>query len=266
MALRDELTATPRERIWLSIGVPYLSGVSRRLHWTILGLALALGVGIGAADLDRELLEHRPGRGHADARDHEPGARPGRSPQRRGSRFHPDRPVRQARLVALAARQGRGPLVQRPEVHHHLPAHDDRPAPRKEAPRAGELARRANRGRRQPGGDAGQVGAGVFARPRDAAQVALPDRLAAGAETRLARVRHRCGRHGRLRRPHPGDLRDRPERPGVPALPDRDGVLERRPTRVRDRAEHRGGCCPADRTSKARPRLPSRFSTARATA
>src|SRR4051812_22366465 len=49
VALRDELTATARERIWPSIAVPYLSGVSRPLHWTILGLSLAVGVGIGAA-------------------------------------------------------------------------------------------------------------------------------------------------------------------------------------------------------------------------
>ena len=48
MALRDELTATRRERIWLSIVMPYLAGVSRRLHWTVLGIALATGVAIGA--------------------------------------------------------------------------------------------------------------------------------------------------------------------------------------------------------------------------
>src|SRR6476619_6999554 len=49
VALREELTATARERIWLLIAVPYLRQVSRRLHWTVLGLSLALGVGIGAA-------------------------------------------------------------------------------------------------------------------------------------------------------------------------------------------------------------------------
>src|SRR5438552_3691616 len=48
VALRDELTATAGERIWLSIAVPYLGGVSRRLHWTVLGVALAVGVGLGA--------------------------------------------------------------------------------------------------------------------------------------------------------------------------------------------------------------------------
>jgi len=49
VALREELTATARERIWRLIAVPYLRQVSRRLHWTVLGLSLALGVGIGAA-------------------------------------------------------------------------------------------------------------------------------------------------------------------------------------------------------------------------
>src|SRR6476469_333679 len=49
VALREELTATARERIWLLIAVPYLRQVSRRLHWTVLGLSLALGVAIGAA-------------------------------------------------------------------------------------------------------------------------------------------------------------------------------------------------------------------------
>src|SRR5262249_24907175 len=47
-ALRDELTATLRERIWRFIALPYLIRVSRRLHRTVLGLALAIGVGIGA--------------------------------------------------------------------------------------------------------------------------------------------------------------------------------------------------------------------------
>jgi cytochrome oxidase Cu insertion factor (SCO1/SenC/PrrC family) len=49
MALREELTATARERIWRFIAVPYWRQVSRRLHWTVLGLSLAVGVGIGAA-------------------------------------------------------------------------------------------------------------------------------------------------------------------------------------------------------------------------
>src|SRR5436190_13103053 len=49
VALREELTATARERIWRLIAVPYLRQVSRRLHWTVLGLSLAVGLGIGAA-------------------------------------------------------------------------------------------------------------------------------------------------------------------------------------------------------------------------
>jgi len=49
VALREELTATAGERIWLLIGLPYLSWVSRRLHWTVLGIALVVGVGIGTA-------------------------------------------------------------------------------------------------------------------------------------------------------------------------------------------------------------------------
>src|SRR3954451_14570607 len=48
VALREELTATARERIWPFIAVPYLMQVSRRLHWTVLGLSLAVGAGIGA--------------------------------------------------------------------------------------------------------------------------------------------------------------------------------------------------------------------------
>jgi cytochrome oxidase Cu insertion factor (SCO1/SenC/PrrC family) len=47
--LREELTATAGERIWLSNALPYWSEVSRRLHWTILGIALLAGVGIGTA-------------------------------------------------------------------------------------------------------------------------------------------------------------------------------------------------------------------------
>src|SRR6478752_5613608 len=49
VALREERTATARERIWRLIALPYLRQVSRRLHWTVLGLSLALGAGIGAA-------------------------------------------------------------------------------------------------------------------------------------------------------------------------------------------------------------------------
>src|SRR5580765_247891 len=49
VALREELTATARERIWRLIALPYLRQVSRRLHWTVLGLSLALGAGIGTA-------------------------------------------------------------------------------------------------------------------------------------------------------------------------------------------------------------------------
>jgi cytochrome oxidase Cu insertion factor (SCO1/SenC/PrrC family) len=48
VALREELTATARERIWRFIAVPYWRQVSRRLHWTVLGLSLAVGLGIGA--------------------------------------------------------------------------------------------------------------------------------------------------------------------------------------------------------------------------
>jgi cytochrome oxidase Cu insertion factor (SCO1/SenC/PrrC family) len=48
VALREELTATAAEGIWLFERLPYWSGVSRRLQWIVLGLALVFGVGIGA--------------------------------------------------------------------------------------------------------------------------------------------------------------------------------------------------------------------------
>jgi len=42
------VTATAQERIAKRIALPYLGRVSRRLQWLVLGIALALGVGIGA--------------------------------------------------------------------------------------------------------------------------------------------------------------------------------------------------------------------------
>src|SRR6201987_3025204 len=49
VALRDELTATTRERISPFGALPYCAGVSRRLNWIVLGVALVAGIGIGTA-------------------------------------------------------------------------------------------------------------------------------------------------------------------------------------------------------------------------
>src|SRR5207302_8479622 len=49
VALREELTATPEERIAPLPALPYLGRVPRRLQWIVLGVALLVGVGIGAA-------------------------------------------------------------------------------------------------------------------------------------------------------------------------------------------------------------------------
>src|SRR6266566_690189 len=49
VALRDELTATARERISPSMGLPYWGRVSRLLYWIVLGVALVAGIGIGTA-------------------------------------------------------------------------------------------------------------------------------------------------------------------------------------------------------------------------
>src|SRR4029077_12647077 len=93
----------------------------------------------------------------------------------------------------------------------------------------------------QPGGDAGQMGPELLAGARDDAQMALPYGVAAPDEEGLDVVRDRGVGDKGDDRPHAGPLRDRQARSGAPPLPDRDGLLERPPARIRARPDHRGG-------------------------
>ena len=243
VALREELTATARERIWRFIALPYLRPVSRRLHWTVLGLSLAVGVGIGAVIAVARSSSTAPAAPVADTRTPaigEPAARSRRAAQRDGSRLHADRPVRQARLAALAPRQGRRRLVQRPRVHDHLPAHDDGAAPRQEAARAGGARGSSCSGSAPTPRRRRSSGCGTYSQAHG---MLHKWRFLTGSLPELKRVWRAYGIEAAVVNgtiDHtPATYVIDPRRPRVAALPDADGVLEREPARVRARAEHR---------------------------
>src|ERR1022692_502639 len=69
---------------------------------------------------------------------------------------------------------------------------------------------------------------GLLPGPRHGQPVGLPDRLArAAARSVEGLLRLRADRE-RADRPHPGGVRDRPAGPGAEAVPDHDGVCQRR--------------------------------------
>ena len=119
--------------------------MSRRLHWIVLGSALAVGIGIGVgiavvrsstdAGVDPDL-------GHADARDREPAARS------RCARSTPSLPSftltdQFGKRVSLRSLRGKVVVLSfnDPECTTICPLTTTAHAPREEAPRAGRAPR-----------------------------------------------------------------------------------------------------------------------------
>ena len=139
VALREEPTATARERIWR---LPYLRQVSRRLHWTVLGLSLALGAGIGAAIAIARSSSTAPAALVADTL----------MPTTMNRNLDPGSPLSATapgftltdqfgKRVSLRSLRGKVVVVSfnDPECTTICPLDDDGPAPRQEAARSGRL-------------------------------------------------------------------------------------------------------------------------------
>ena len=148
-----------------------------------------------------------------------------------GPGYQAGQPVRPADVAQPVPRQGRDAGLRGFRVHDGLPAdHAEHAAGQAAARRRGQPGA-ANRRRREPGREQRGGRAGVLPRARHGQPVGLPDRLAGPAEVRVERLPHRRAGRAGPDRPHPRAVRHRPAGPGAEALPDPDGLLQRRPVR-----------------------------------
>ncbi len=141
-------------------------------------------------------------------------------------------PVRPADVAQPVPRQGRHAGLRGFRVHDGLPAdHAEHAAGQAAARRRGRPGATARR-RREPDRHQRRGRAGLLPCARHGQPVGLPDRLAGPAEGRVERLPHRRADREGPDRPHPRAVRHRPAGPGAEALPDPDGLLQRRPVRA----------------------------------
>ena len=205
--------------------------IRRRMPWTAAAIAgllavTACGAGAGARSGAGRARARRAGAGRGG----QPGPGSGHAAGRAGGAGVPaGQPVRPAGVAEPVPRQGGDPGVHRFGVHHDLPADHPQhaggqgPAGRRRGPGA------ADRDRREPEGHRGVRRDGLLPVPLHGQPVGLPDRLARAAARGMAGLPRLRADPGRADRPHPGAVRDRAARPGGEAVPDPDGVCQRRP-------------------------------------
>ena len=161
----------------------------------------------------------------------EPGPRqlPGRAA---GPGHQAGEPVRPADVAQPVPRQGRHAGLRGFRMHDSVPADYAEHAAGQAAARRGRRPGATARRRREPDCHQRRRRAGLLPGPRHGQPVGLPDRIGGSAEGRVERLPHRRSDREGADRSHPGAVRDRSAGPGTEALPDPDGLLQRRPVRA----------------------------------